>query len=288
MVVVASGGKSFYMDDWLNKKLDAGQDIVRKKDEDLVIAVDGEEGSGKSVFSMQLAKRLDPSFCVERVAMNAQQFRDCIMKANKCQAIVFDEAFSGLSSRGALSEINKLLVELMMEMRQKNLFIIIVMPTFFLLDRYVALWRARALFHVYRHKGKRGYWIFFGKTEKKLLYLYGKKDYAYVGRNIPTSRRRGRFLNQYVIDEVVYRGKKRDSFQSKERVSKVELLMFQRDRLFLVLHEEFGLSVRKIVELLKRYRLSIGVSTVGDLLLKTKKSLDDENTIYGDDYVSDE
>jgi len=70
------------------------------------------------------------------------------LKTKKGQCIIFDEAFTGLSSRGALSGINKALVGLMMQMRQKNLFVIMVLPTFFMLDKYAAIFRAKALIHV--------------------------------------------------------------------------------------------------------------------------------------------
>src|SRR3989304_1484455 len=91
----------------------------------------------------------------------------------------YDEAYRGLSSRAAMSQINKLIVSVMMEMRQKNLVAIIVLPTFFMLDRYVAIFRSKGLFHVYQNKGKRGYWLFYNENEKKLLYILGHKLMSY-------------------------------------------------------------------------------------------------------------
>lgn len=271
---MSDGDVQFYMDDWLDKRLSSSQKIVNTKDEDLVIAVDGPEGAGKSVFAFQLARKLDPSFDLSRVAMTSTAFRECVLFAKKGQAVVYDEAFTGLSSRGALSEANKLLVELMMEMRQKNLFVIVVMPSYFLLDRYVALWRARVLFHVYRNGGRRGYWICFDKREKKLLYLYGKKDYSYKNKHIPKVKRRGRFLNQYTIDEMEYRRLKAESFQSKERATRAEVLMDQRDRLFFLLWEHYKLSVRDISSLVKEYGVNLSPSSIGELLKKMSATIE--------------
>jgi len=138
----------FYQITKLNEKITKADKTkvlpkIRKKDFDWVWIVDGVEGCGKSVFALQLAKILDPTFNLSRVCMTPQEFTRAILKAGKGQCVVFDEAFTGLSSRASLTEINRLIVSLMMEMRQKNLFVIIVMPTIFLLDRYVAIFRAR-------------------------------------------------------------------------------------------------------------------------------------------------
>jgi len=195
---------SLYFDGKLIKGLKKVKKRITKKDHDYVIAIDGEEGSGKSTLANQIAKFIDPSFDLSRVCMTPLEFSQAIMKAKKGQAIVYDEAFTGLSSRGALSEINKLLVSLMMEMRQKNLFVIIVLPTFFLLDKYVALWRAKCLIHVYMKSSKRGYFTFFNRKKKKILYLRGKKDYSY---SVIKTKFRGRFTAKSVIDDIKYRKK---------------------------------------------------------------------------------
>jgi hypothetical protein len=64
-------------------------------------------------------------------------------------AIVLDEAFMAASSRSVLSEVNKAMMGLATEMRQKNLFVIMCLPTFFDLDKYFAIWRSRMLLHMY-------------------------------------------------------------------------------------------------------------------------------------------
>src|SRR3990170_4539890 len=142
---------TYYMEDRLERNLKEKiiPALEKKKDKDKVIAIDGAEGSGKSTLAFQIGKRVDPTLDLSRVVFSADDFREAVFKAKRGQCIIYDEAFTGLSSRSSLSGINRALVSLMMQMRQKNLFVIIVLPTFFLLDKYVALFRTTVLIHVY-------------------------------------------------------------------------------------------------------------------------------------------
>jgi len=143
----------------IRNHLEQVRERVVNHDADFVIVIDGEEGSGKSVLAQQLASVLDPNFNIDKICFNAEEFMKAIRDKNRIagDCIVLDEAFSGLNSRQSLSKINRAVVGLATEMRQLNLFVIIVLPSFFDLDRYFALWRCRALFHVYLNKkGNRG------------------------------------------------------------------------------------------------------------------------------------
>lgn len=196
---------SFYMEDRLYAGVKKIQEKVIKKDSDDVYLVDGGEGTGKSVFSMQLAKAIDSSFNISRICFNPAEFIKAIQEANKGQAIIYDEAYTGLASRQSLSEINKLIVSMMMEMRQKNLVVIVVLPTFFMLDRYVSIFRSRGLFHIYTSKGRRGYFVYFNQKNKKKLYILGKKLMSYAKPHVDF---KGRFYGKYTVDEMEYRARK--------------------------------------------------------------------------------
>jgi len=201
--------------------------------------------------------------------MNPQEFTRAILRANKGQCVVFDEAFTGLSSRASLTEINRVIVSLMMEMRQKNLFVIIVMPTFFLLDRYVALFRAVGLFHLYMKNGNRGYWIYFNNRKKKLLYLIGKKLFSY-GK--PKSNFRGRFVNKYTIDEPIYRKKKNESLMKKSRSTRAELLKQQRDILLWILNKDMKLNKVEISNLCKKNGFKIERNTISEIMMEMERT----------------
>lgn len=263
-------GKTFYMDGRLSKEFDVIKTRVLK-DDDRVFIVDGGERQGKSVFAMQLASKVDPSFCLERVCLTAEEFVDAIKSAKKYQAVIFDEAFTGLSSRTSLSRINNLIVTLMMEMGQKNLFVFIVMPSIFFLERYVVLFRANGLFHVYTVDGKRGRWMYFSKKKLKFLYLFGKKFFSYGAKGVPRSLFIGRFYDQYVVSEKLYRLKKKRTLESrtlKLRVAKVDY--DGRNRLLWALKDELGLSVRDLEVLVSRYGLRLSRNAISQGIVKVR------------------
>ncbi len=210
-----------YYNGWLASNLDA---IIKlqQQDHDTLLIVDGQVGSGKSVLAMQICKYLDPKFSTAQICFNGKEFRQLVMNSEKGRAILFDEAMSGLHSRSAISSENRQIVEMLAEVRQKNLFLVLCLPSFFDLDRNVALYRSRALIHTYLHKGQRGQFLFFGPKQKKRLYLEGKKFYNYTTPQSWTKP--GDFTAAYVVDEQEYRKKKYDSMVSQYEDKQLPLL----------------------------------------------------------------
>lgn len=224
--------KEYWMDNYLQQNLDIAKREI-KKDWDMVFVYDGIEGSGKSVKCMQDAFYCDPTLTLDRVVFVPKDFRKAVIDAKQYQAVIYDEAYTGLSSRATMSLINRTLISMLAEIRQKNLFVFVVMPTFFDLDRYVAIWRSRALIHVYCGDSfQRGHFAFFNVDRKKSLYILGKKFYSY-GK--PKANFVGSFHNHYVVDEKAYRKKKKESLIAREKAREereikveVEDAMFER------------------------------------------------------------
>lgn len=274
IVNVNVGGeeKPIYLDGALHEQLIKNvRPAVQKKDFDWFFAIDGQEGSGKSVFGFQIAKILDPNFTNEQIAFTSNDFIRLVLKAKKHQCIVFDEAFTGLSSRTSLSEINNLMVSLMMEMRQKNLFIILIMPSFFMLDRYCVLHRARGLFHVYIRNGQRGFWNYYNKQRMKMLYLNGKKYYEYYN---PKPIMFGRFRDQYTIDENAYRDMKTQSLHKKKRATKSEAYKLQRDYLLYGIYKDFAKENKSLMaRYCKKWNIGLKRTTLSDILIKMEANL---------------
>jgi hypothetical protein len=233
-----------YIDGYLKSNYDIAKDVI-KKDWDMIFAVDGAEGSGKSVLAMQGAYYLDNTFNIDRVCFTPDEFKNAVGKAKKYQAIVYDEAMKGLNSRQALFLINITLIHMLAEIRQKNLFIFIVLPCFFELDKYVAIWRSRALLHVYTGKNfERGRFAFFNYDKKKKLYVSGKKTYSY---SKPPANFIGKFTNYYPIDEKEYRKRKHSSLVKPRESYRVGHTL-QRNALFYYLHKELGFTQREIAD----------------------------------------
>lgn len=202
MVMVEIGQHRFSMDGYLFSNCQAGKKMLRD-DNDLVIIIDGGEGSGKSVLAQQVATTLDPTFNINRITFTPRAFMQAVKDAQKYEAVIYDEAFSGLINRTSLTWTNLIIVKMLAEVRQKNLALIIVAPTFFDLDRYVALWRSRFLINVYRGKQyERGYFRFFSFEKKKDLFVDGRQRYNYLCTKPDFY---GRFSNYYTVNEHSYR-----------------------------------------------------------------------------------
>lgn len=262
-------GKRCYMDNNLHRKLlKARKQLL--KDDDFIMVIDGRERSGKSVFAQQMARVMDETFTHERMCVSVDEFKEWIDKAEKYQAIVFDEAFRGFNSRQAMNNVNKVLIEKMMEIGQKNLIIIIVLPTVFMLEKYMSIHRARGLFHVYRKGNRRGFWVYFNYKKKQRLILKGQKNMNYGGKGMPRSRVKGRFLEQYVIDEDQYRAKKLEAFVQPTKVEQESKYKVQRDILLKLLKENVDLKWEKYTEYLNENGVKISRKAITNAISSVK------------------
>jgi len=233
----------------IRTELDAVKKKVLTKDRDFVAVIDGEEGSGKSVLAMQLAKYLDPNFTLDNVTFNADQFLKLIKdpKTKKGTCILLDEAFSSANSRSSLTEVNRAMIGVATEMRQKNLFILMCIPSFFDLDRYFAIWRCKVLIHVYFTPEEDRRYIVFNKNKKKLLYLMGKKFYSYSKPR--SSHKPFSFPNHYIIDEQEYRFKKAEAFRKRTISHSAKVWLNQRNAYIKFIYKSLGLSQEDLAKI---------------------------------------
>lgn len=236
---------------------------ISKKDKDYVILIDGYEGSGKSTFAQQIGKYVDPTLDLDRICMTADEFKQAIIKASKGQCVIYDEAVTGMTAGDSISRIGKLLKSMMMQMRQKNLFVIIILPTIFELNRYTVMSRSRFFFHIYESKGRMGYWVGYNKKDTKKLYLYGRKNYTYKIRSFFN----GRFCGKYTVDEEQYRKKKAAAlFKLDEPDERKHKWLIQRDKIIIGLYKEFVKSHRKLSDWLKFHGVIVEKSEVGHIV----------------------
>lgn len=211
---------SYQISKSVKRMLTSARHNVTHGDWDRVYLIDGNEGSGKSLLALQIGMFLDPTLTLDRITFSGKKFSDAIDNAKKHQCIIFDEAFNGLGSGGAATKMNRLIIRKLMECRQRNLFIIIVLPTFFLLQRYAAIFRSKALFHVYTGKrGERGRYRIYNEKNKKFLYINGKKYFSYAK---PYIKKNYRFSNIYPLDEAAYRKKKLEALRDNETEEKAD------------------------------------------------------------------
>jgi len=269
MKKVSNDFDEFYIPPPIKFMLDKAKHKVMNYDWDRVYLIDGGEGSGKSLLGLQLGYYLDPTLNLDRITFTGKHFSEAINKAEKNQCIIFDEAFNGLSSSGAASNMNRLIVTKLMECRQKNLFIIIILPTFFLLQKYAAIFRSKALFHVYVTRGgNRGYYRVYNETNKKLLFLSGQKFYSYSS---PYIRKSYRFYGKYPINEQEYRKKKLESLQSDEKAKKLDAFRGKFGIVAEKLVHDFKMTQVQIIKLLKENDEDISSTYLSDILAQTPK-----------------
>jgi hypothetical protein len=260
----------YYIDDRLKSAIDKNIKPALKDDDDYILCLDGKERSGKSTLAMQIGKYIDSTLDLNRICFSADEFKTAILNAKKGQCVIFDEAYRGYGSASALSEVNRLLKAMMMEMGQKNLFVIVVLPTFYLLDRYVALWRARCLIHTYKLKGVKGYFRVFNQKKKQELYL-DPKCKKYFNYSKVKTEFKGRFYGKYTVNEVKYRDKKNKTFKEGYKVKKGGTYIEQRDILINILHKEVGYTQEKISKLLKQYNTTISQQEISKILAKSRE-----------------
>lgn len=253
---------SFSVDKKLRHFLD-NKVIVRinNRDKDYVMLLSGYEGSGKSTLAFQIAKYVDHDFCLDRIVFTPEKFREAVNTADKGQAIVYDEAVTGMTAGGSITKIGRLLKSLMMQMRQKNLFIIIVIPSVFELNKYAVLHRAMCLFHTIEKKGRHS-WAGFNKKDTKRTYITGKKNNSMKIK----SRFTGRFYGNLTVDEVEYKKKKQEALDDEDMdEEKINKFTIQRDY-YLKLLKGFLKTGKAVADAQKDCKYPLSERRVQDIL----------------------
>jgi energy-coupling factor transporter ATP-binding protein EcfA2 len=238
----------------LRELLDGFKWAIHNKKQSAVVIVDGRSGMGKTTISFQIAKYMTPDFSLYNVHFTPESFLDALTKTKKGDTIVFDEAML-LSSRSALSQINRMIIIAMSMIRSKNLLIIFNVNSIFDLDRNLALSRADLLLNCYgdslTDKGK--FLAFFrgsdGIDRIKELYIHGKKYYSY---NYPKANFFTTFSSEFVLNEEEYERKKQEGVNKFLKGSKSALnnrYHEQRNRLIEWIYNNCDLTQEKIGEI---------------------------------------
>lgn len=252
------GSLSYHIDKKMIKFLDKVKKIITEKDKDYVLIVDGYEGSGKSTFAQQIGKYVDPTLPLERICMTASEFKEQITKADKGQCVIYDEAVTGMAAGDSITRVGKLLKSQMMQMRQKNLFVIVIIPTIFEMGKYAVLSRARCLYHIYENKGRMGYWVGYNKKDLRLLYIMGKKTYSYKIK----SRFIGRFYGKYVVNEQDYRLKKKEALELIDDEDVKDKKGDVIARISYMLLKKYKLTILEQEKLFKEWQIPISKTTI--------------------------
>lgn len=213
------------------KNIELLRNATLNQDFDCVVLVDGNEGAGKSVFGMQVAYALDKYRSIDldkQVCWYPEQVHEAITSLEPGRAIVWDEARRGLNRRRSTQDVNMEVTDLLAECRQNNLFLVVIMPSFYDMDMNVAVWRSRLLLHVWydwdienREKPlSRGKFRMYSEKGKKRLYT---DKNARMGYHYPFLKGEcfdASFPHHYVVDELEYRRLKKESEEKYRKKNK--------------------------------------------------------------------
>ena len=172
---------------------------------DGVMLFDGMEGSGKSELANECALVIDDTFNEDDIFYTVEQFDIWLENAAPGKSGVWDEfALAGLGA-DALTSLQTLLIKKFVMIRKKRLFIALVIPYFFMLRRYFATSRTRALIHVYTKGMTRGYFKFYNYQKKLRLYVTGYKymDYKIGGVHPDFTGTFKAWSHKYINDDIV-------------------------------------------------------------------------------------
>lgn len=172
------GNKSCWIDNFLLQRLENVKKIIRRN-WDCVILIDGMERSGKSTLGMTCGWYLAKGkFGYENVASDSDDaIRKCESLPDK-SVLMLDEGSLIFSSKDTMKAEQKKLIKIMNVIGQKNMIFIVVLPSFFELNKFIAVNRSRFLLHVYTDKKmRRGKFTYFGEKKKRILYEYGRKHF---------------------------------------------------------------------------------------------------------------
>lgn len=232
----------YYMDETLKTNIDDYLVPAVKKKWDAVMLVTGIEGSGKSTFAAALAYYVDPTFCLARLCFTPDELIEAIDNSRPGEAIVFDEAVMGMFAQDAGTSVQNVLIKKFVTIRKKRLFIFIVIPSIFLLRKYFAIFRTRALIHCYTPDGiSRGFFKLYSFGTKRKLYIKGSREFD-QGSQKPDFT--GGFTNTegYFFDLKEYDDKKEEAIKSltlksqkKKKLTKTQQRMINERHLFLML-----------------------------------------------------
>jgi len=136
------------------------------------------------------------------IVFNTDDLERRAFKLPKYSCIILDEG-EGLDEH-AMSKTIKKLNRFLRISGQLNLTIICIMPSFYDVPKSLAMNRSNFLIDVkFEGEFERGHFEYYNFTDKKLLYVKGKKNHDYSQQKATLTN--GRFVPMYCVDEEKYR-----------------------------------------------------------------------------------
>lgn len=185
---------------------------LRSKGYDSLILIDGKKRTGKSTLGMTIGYILYPKFSMKNFVAGLEEAPSKIDEAEDESVLQFDEGTLVASSKDAMAKKSKQLLKIFDVVGQKKLTLIFCMPSFFDINRQIAINHSLFLLHVYTDdRLDRGRFAYFSTKKKKTLYEIGKKNFGSYAR--PESDWTGRFDDFHLPFEEEYLKLKKESLK---------------------------------------------------------------------------
>lgn len=230
-------------------------------DFDNIWAITGMEGSAKSTFVITnimtyICHVLGTSFTVDNICFNVEELDKAIDTLPVGSVISLDEFVLMGSSDESMTRLQRLLRKKFTLIRKKRLFIFLVMPSIYMMNKYFAIARTRYLLHCVLEGCARGTVRYYGYGKKNYMVVNGRKHFTYDGFKYDRQfrfldLRNNELVGQHIIDWQEYEKKKdkalkslgRDEQEVKEdnklkRQEITEESLAQRNALFRKVREE--------------------------------------------------
>lgn len=207
--------KDYYIEKDTTIWLEGFIDRIKKKWDNLLL-IDGMERSGKTTLavtlSYYLANKMNKKFTVDNIFFDPEKMIKFATTTRE-QIIMWDEAaFGGLSSQWHNKVQQKLRIMLMVAGKYNHTYFFII-PSFFELQKYIAVTRSMGLINVTTPDMiQRGFYTVYNRNQKTFIYNHYTKTQWYGHDRCF----RGRWLMKNVdkiIDWDIYEDKKDKAIQ---------------------------------------------------------------------------
>lgn len=270
-----------------------------------IVTISGRVGTGKSEFSFQLAKYLNPNFTLDDVYWTTDDLIKAALETDSegnpvkppGTVFIFDEAREGTQSLNAMSETNRKIGLFLDTVRSRRYHILLTQPSPWLFQRTIFIYAGDIHFHIEK-KGnekflealasgvdpdtidiapfERGYVRIYDAEQKKKLYIRGKE---LEDLNVAPSTMCGFKKSKGIIDWAEYDKKKNKAVadmnakfdaeaQPKLTEKQIKVMNF-KSKVYYLLQYRFGMRVGQIAE-----QFEVPPSEVSELIKKRVKELE--------------
>ena len=214
----------YYLDENLASNIDIlAKKIVKDMDFVLLVSGNGMVRVGKSALAQQVGTyythqvnkkhKLNNTFNENNIVFDSAELIDRALDLPKYSVLILDEGDD--LTENYWSQVSRDLKRFFRKCGQLNLFLILLIPDYFEMNKSYAITRSVALLNVKFYGAfERGMFQFFDFETKKELYLKGKRDLNYRAAKPAFD---GSFINLYTIGDKKYREMKRKNLEEDNR-----------------------------------------------------------------------